>query len=133
MPHIFLLITIFTAHFIGDYILQTYKMKIDKSSRIKVLLGHVLIYTFTLIAFLSFMGYSDRFVLLYSLFNGIMHFIIDYISGRIIKQKSGSIKIDPDDSKPAYLRVNLYPAIALLGTDQLLHHITLIASLSLFM
>ena len=66
-------------------------------------------------------------IMIYSMFNAISHWIVDYISSKILSDVGNDIEVDPDDSKPLTKRVNLWKPICFLGADQLAHHACLIA------
>ena len=65
-------------------------------------------------------------IMIYSMFNAIAHWIVDYVSSKILSDVGNDIEVDPDDSKPLTRRVNLWKPICFLGADQLAHHICLI-------
>jgi len=59
-------------HFIADFILQSNKMAINKSTSVKWLLTHVIIYT------IPFFWFG----LFFAILNGIAHFITDYFTSK---------------------------------------------------
>lgn len=66
------------AHFIGDFILQSDKMALSKSSSNKWLSLHVLIYILPFVVVL----WTWNFVWVYVLTNAVLHFVVDYITSR---------------------------------------------------
>lgn len=66
------IIALIWVHFVADFILQTDKMALNKSSDNRWLLAHVVVYTipFTL------------FGLQFALVNGVAHFLTDCITSR---------------------------------------------------
>lgn len=60
------------AHFVCDFLLQTDKVAINKSSSNKTLFIHVLIYSIPLTIFGP----------LFALVNAALHFVVDYVTSR---------------------------------------------------
>ncbi len=120
------LILIFFLHFLADFILQPYWMKIEKSRRPIIMVFHVAIYIIIL-----FFGLAMIIVplnaLAFALVNGAIHLCIDWASSRVISGSSRDLKVR-DGPEPLYERVDMYIPIVFLGIDQLLHHISLIAT-----
>lgn len=116
---------IFFLHFIGDYILQPYKMSLEKAEKNTVLVKHVCIYSCVLFFGMApFVGLKDS--ALFSAYNGCLHLLVDYLTSRIIQVNSSGLNLDPDASKPIHKRLQLWGPITLLGFDQLLHQACLI-------
>ena len=69
------MIEIIWIHFFADFIAQTDKMAINKSTSIKWLSFHCLVYSF------FFLGYGIKIAILV----GITHFIVDFITSKITK------------------------------------------------
>ena len=68
-----IILLIIWIHFISDFLLQTDFIAINKSKNINVLMLHCLIYS---IPFLIF-GVEYAFI------NGILHFIVDFITSKL--------------------------------------------------
>jgi hypothetical protein len=60
-------------HFIADFVLQTDKIAINKSSDIRYLIYHCIIYSIPMLIF----------GLVFSIITGIIHFIVDFITSRL--------------------------------------------------
>ncbi len=75
------IIIIFWLHFIGDFLLQTKYMSLNKSKKIKVLTWHCIVYS---LPFFSFSWiYSFWFGYKYAILAGLLHFPIDYITSKV--------------------------------------------------
>mgnify|MGYP001273472948 CR=1 FL=1 len=118
------LVLVFLLHFVADFVLQPYWMKIQKSRIPEIMALHVIIYTIVLFTGLQFF-YDGMTSFYYASVNGVIHLFIDFISSRIISKSSNDLVIKEGDG-PLYERVDMYYPIILLGIDQLLHHISLI-------
>ena len=70
-PHMTFFFVIW-LHFFGDFVCQTDKMALNKSKKNKWLGIHCLVYTLVMMI----AGWK------FALFNGVCHFIIDYITSR---------------------------------------------------
>lgn len=106
-----LYIWIFFLHFIGDFVLQSDKISKAKSKSLLALTIHIAIITLTLfigllvamiVCDLSFNG-----VALFALINGILHFIIDYITSKV--------------SAYFYAKGQIHNFFITIGFDQFLH------------
>lgn len=116
-------VVIFVAHFIGDYVLQTSWMAVNKSSSLKALCSHIAQYSGTL-ALISVWGFlaidftpASKALFVWILLNGLAHFVIDLITSRLGKA-----------AKQAGKEKNFWLVI---GADQLLHQLCLFGSLVL--
>lgn len=70
------------AHFIGDFVLQSHYMSVNKSKNWLVLGQHVLIYTVT-IWFAVVLLLPFTAAVAYAAGNGVLHFVTDAITSRI--------------------------------------------------
>ena len=95
-------IFIMTIHFIADFILQSSWMAKNKSKSNKALLAHVSVYTLVL-AIIS---------PLWALVNGILHFIVDYITSRVTSH--------------LWSKGDTHNFFVVIGLDQLLHTVCLL-------
>lgn len=73
------IITLIWLHFLSDFVLQTDRMALNKSSSNRWLFYHVATYT---LPFAAVFPHQPLFVLL----NGFLHFAIDYMSSRATKR-----------------------------------------------
>lgn len=112
------------AHYVGDYLLQTREMANNKSTSIKHLLKHVGVYTGSLVLlllignFTNFAGQLDVVnILMYATFNGLIHFATDLYTSRAIKK--------------AWETGQEYKTFSIMGLDQLIHSVSLIATIKL--
>ena len=106
-------------HIIGDFFLQGTKLSKRKIAKLPALLEHTGIYTATFII-LSPLLLSLTFVqgLLFSLLNGVIHFVVDFVTGKVKKK---------------YWQVDEEMYFKTIGIDQTLHIIILIVTyLTLF-
>ena len=123
------LLALIWVHFIADFLLQTDKQALGKSSSNKALLSHVLVYTaalfyglFMVDLIIAMMSpqfnwktariierahYVTRHLGAFCLLNGILHFAVDYVSSRWGK------KLYAEGRRRAFF--------AVVGLDQALH------------
>ena len=124
-------IYVLILHFVADFILQPYWMSLEKADNMSPLILHIIIYTVVLFFGLwAVTGFVKS--LQFSLFSAALHFCVDFITSRAISDNSGSLKLDPDESKPVHRRLQLWGPITLLGFDQLLHQVCLAYAVHLF-
>jgi hypothetical protein len=119
-------------HYLGDYIFQPYSMSVRKSEDYMVLLYHTIIYTGTIYAgLLLVVGVQEA--LLFSTATFVAHYVVDFITSRIISDNSSALRLDPDVKKPIHKRLELWGPISLLGFDQLLHQACLLIAAGVFL
>jgi hypothetical protein len=119
-------------HYLGDYIFQPYSMSLRKSEDYMVLLYHTIIYSGTIYAgLLLVVGVQEA--LLFSTATFVAHYVVDFITSRIISDNSSALRLDPDVKKPIHKRLELWGPISLLGFDQLLHQACLLIAAGVFL
>ena len=112
-------------HYLGDYIFQPYSMSVRKSEDHMVLLYHTIIYTGTIYAGLLFVvGVNEAIT--FAVLTFFAHYVVDFVTSRVISNNSSELELDPDSSKPIHKRLKLWGPISLLGFDQLLHQACLL-------
>lgn len=143
MSDSFIILWLLAFHFVGDFLLQSHYMSVNKSKSNKVLAEHVFVYSFTVLAgtFLLSAFTSDVPMLIGStLFAGwlfISHFITDYFTSRwtsrLWKQSmvltdmiDRELKIVPESSKTIdFMKAkrdnHIHNFFCVIGFDQLLH------------
>lgn len=117
---IWTIVGILTMHFIADFLCQTRTMARNKSTSIKWLSIHVLVYTFVMaLAFFvvgEFKGINYNATLLLGLYyiviNGAAHWLTDFVTSKI----SGYF----------YKKGNEWAFFGIIGLDQLIHAATLL-------
>ncbi|MEO0572096.1 MAG: DUF3307 domain-containing protein [Bacteroidota bacterium] len=97
-------IGILFMHWMGDYVLQTSHMAVNKHKSLKWLLLHVLTYTFVLLGLSQFV-FSWQVGLGYAIFNGALHLITDFFTSKLAAKFQNKPRV-------------FYP---ILGFDQLVH------------
>lgn len=102
-----LLSAVLIAHFVGDFILQTDSMAMNKSTNNRWLLAHIGAYTLMLLVFGP----------VYAATNGLIHAAVDYNTSRWTSRlwKSG----------------NRHGFFVVIGLDQLIHALVLVWTLPL--
>lgn len=98
-----LVITIFFFHFVADFLLQTHWMASNKSKSVWPLLAHIAVYTTVL-----FFPFGWQF----AVFNGFMHFVVDFITSKITAKLWSAGKVRP--------------FFMVIGADQFAHAVCLI-------
>lgn len=105
------------AHFIGDFVLQRNIWAKNKSSSNIALSKHVAVYTLTLaLPCVILFGLQAGFLL--AVFNGAMHWFIDYVTSR--------------QTKRLWNLQRVHDFFVVVGFDQLLHYLVMLFSLWYF-
>ena len=131
MTTIFILIII--GHFIGDFFFQSHKMSINKSKNIDYLIQHgciytlTLIYTFCIIYIALLIMYTSSVAspiilllgILWAITNGALHTLQDYITSKM--------------NTWLWEHKCIHWFFTNIGLDQLIHMITLIITLNIFL
>lgn len=86
-----ILITIFVMHIFAGFFLQSKRISKLKAEKIRYLFGHVALYT-TVFIILSpiLLGLTFMEGLFYSLLNGVLHFVVDFLTGKLKRKFSNN-------------------------------------------
>lgn len=95
---------ILTLHLLGDFVLQSQKMALNKSKSSKWLGAHVGVYTLCLLP----LGPA------YAAVNGALHFATDFVTSRITSW--------------LYRENRIHEFFLIIGCDQYIHVVTLLAT-----
>ena len=76
-----ILIAVFLLHFIGDFVLQPYWLKVAKTKHFDALLLHVFIYFFVMVFGLSFIVDTSA-AFYYTIVNTALHFVVFSKTGK---------------------------------------------------
>jgi len=118
------IVFLLTTHYIGDYLLQTRKQANNKHNNLMYLGQHAGTYTLVLFIMLllgNYFNFASQLefgnILIYAGMNGLLHFTTDYYTSSAVKK--------------AWEAGREYKTFAIMGLDQLLHIVGLIATLRL--
>lgn len=95
---------ILLAHWVGDFLLQTSNMAVNKHSSLKWLLLHVGAYSLVMLAIGQFL-FSWQVGLGFAVFNGLLHLVTDFFTSKLSAKYQDKPRV-------------FYPV---LGFDQLVH------------
>lgn len=117
-----LILSVIFIHFIADFFLQNDWMAQGKSQKFFPLFCHVIVYSITLyfgLRILSELKMIDNyFILIYSLVNGWLHFLVDYVTSRI--------------NRELWKEKKVHWFFVSVGFDQFLHYFILFKTLQIF-
>ena len=83
-------LTIFLMHMFAGFFLQSKRISKLKAEKIIYLFEHVGLYTLVFVVLSPILlGLSYEEGLIYSLINGVLHFIVDFFTGKVKKKISG--------------------------------------------
>jgi hypothetical protein len=110
------MICLLAVHWLGDFVLQSHWMSMNKSKRLDALAIHVATYTATLLIASGLLFGVDeiRPLALFVGINGGLHFVTDFVTSRITSRLWHQ------------QREHLF--FVALGFDQLIHQVTLVAT-----
>ena len=112
------IIIILLTHVIADFFLQGSKLSKLKALKLSYLFEHVGIYTLTfLIISPLLLGLSFIQGVIFSLLNGVLHFIVDFITGKL---------------KSRFFETNESKYLTTIGIDHTIHLIILISTYMYF-
>ena len=102
-----IILVIFWIHFVADFILQSRWMAENKSKFAWPLILHCFVYTlpFLIIDYFYLVAY-------YAIINGVLHFVVDFITSRITSK--------------LYEKKKIHAFFAVIGLDQAIHMTILI-------
>jgi len=116
LPQPVQLICLLAIHWLGDFVLQSHWMSVNKSKRLDALAIHVATYTTTLLVG-SALLFSEHGIGPLALFvgaNGTLHFATDFVTSQIASRLWDQ------------QREHLF--FVVVGFDQLIHQVTLVAT-----
>jgi len=113
------------AHYIADFVFQTDWMAQNKSKNNYPLFVHVCTYSAILfIVLLPIASSSD--LILFSLLNGLLHFIIDFFTSRLSSKLYREGKLGSST-------IPNFGFFSVIGLDQLLHYICLFTTFGILL
>lgn len=119
MSILYAFLWLLAVHFVGDFVLQSHWMAINKSKRIDALAAHIAVYTLTL-----GWGCLPLMIFWHTLWwpvwivgNGLAHFATDYVTSRI--------------NARLWAKERVHEFFVGIGADQLAHSLALGLSLTL--
>ena len=114
MRAIGILLTLFFAHFIGDFVFQSRDMAENKSKHLGTLMQHCFIVYLTLFLAAHFIGLETTVAIKFALLNAVLHGLIDAniwkLCARRMKEKGQTFRYWKD-----------YWFYTTIGFDQFLH------------
>ncbi|QOI96548.1 MAG: DUF3307 domain-containing protein [Flammeovirgaceae bacterium] len=109
------MVTLLFGHWVADFLFQTEAMALNKSSSLKWLAFHILVYTAVLAVFcLWLLHWQDA--LYFAAINGLLHGLTDLLTSRLT----------------ALYKNNRRIFFLIIGLDQFIHSATLIISFGYF-
>ena len=115
MQDMFIIIAILLAHFAADFFMQTDNMAKNKSTSIRWLSQHVLVYMLTITVLMGFFYTTVPYLFIsFVLINGAAHWCVDFVTSKITKKLHEAGKI--------------HEFFVVIGFDQFLHYVILFVS-----
>ena len=105
------------THWIADFVFQTHWQASNKSKNWRALLRHVVVYTMTIgfVSIFLFMGDNSLAWQGFYFTNGVLHFATDFCTSRW--------------SAKLYAKQDWHNFFVVIGLDQLIHQVTLAATM----
>lgn len=125
-------ICLLVAHWVADFVCQSHWQASNKSKSNAALGQHILTYTFIL-GMASILIFPGRWeVVSFTAINGVLHFATDYCTSRWSAVHFGkairAMNVVGEDAGPPW-----HDFFVIIGFDQLIHHLTLAATLWLLL
>lgn len=111
---------ILIGHFVADFVCQPRSWATKKHEDVTPLIYHVSLYMFMMAVAFGVVAVGKiplTLVVLWTLMNGVMHFIVDFVTSKLVHKYSQEGKIGT--------------AIKIIGLDQLLHYLCLFGTLGI--
>src|SRR5262245_62721267 len=110
-------VALLAVHWLADFVLQSHWMAVHKSKRLDALVLHVATYTGALLlgSALVFGSRQIELLVLFAGINGLLHFATDFVTSRITSH--------------LWCQQREHDFFVMLGLDQLIHQVTLAATL----
>lgn len=102
------------AHWVADFVCQSNWMAQNKSKSFKALSLHILAYT-TVLSLMLLLATGNSSAFLYGAINGAVHFVVDAITSRITSK--------------LYAKGDVHNFFVVVGLDQAIHMMTLVATM----
>ena len=118
-----LIVITLTLHYIGDFILQSRVMALNKSKDALALSAHVTVYTLVLSPIGFFLTPINAVTFLVA--NFILHYLVDYCTSRVVRYLFATERY--------YTRLPNIGAFSIIGFDQLLHLLSLFLTLAILL
>jgi hypothetical protein len=123
-------LSIITLHFIGDWLLQSNWMALNKSRNTLALVTHVLVMSCAMLIGMAAIGYDDRLAFTFISFNALAHYATDAITSQITSELWFMVPALSPNGKPNGLFTydtgnKRYWFFITIGADQLIHYATL--------
>ncbi len=99
---------ILVAHWVGDFLFQSTRMAVEKSSSLKWLSAHVATYASVLLVLTLFL-FHWKTAIIYVVINGLLHFVTDFFTSKLAARHQQNPRL-------------FYP---ILGFDQMIHGLCL--------
>src|SRR5262245_59743092 len=117
VPPLWQFVALLAIHWLGDFVLQSHWMSVNKSKRLDAVSLHAVTYTGTLLvgsALVLGLGQIALLVLFVGA-NGVFHFISDFVTSRITSH--------------LWCQQREHDFFVMVGLDQLIHQVTLATTL----
>mgnify|MGYP001575058726 CR=1 FL=1 len=115
LPPLWAFVALLAVHWLGDFVLQSHWMSINKSKRMDALAEHVVVYTITILIGSTLLFGATMSVVAFIVVNGVAHFATDFVTSRI--------------TSTLWKRERIHDFFVVIGVDQFIHQFTLAATM----